>query len=102
LQHLRMLFVTPNQRRNTGGRWDAFGDVPRDMDTPAAESRREGLDALMTVLQTFIPSARQYEMQVAARLLPSIQEADNNLDSVSKQLRAAHVTAQGLEDKISA
>lgn len=101
LQHLHMLFVTPNQRRNTGGRWDAFGDVPREMDTPAAERRREGLEALMSVLQTFIPSARQYEMQVAARLLPSIQEADNNLDDLSIRLRAANSKAQREEDRAS-
>jgi predicted acylesterase/phospholipase RssA len=99
LQHLYMLFVTPNQRRNTGGRWDAFGEPPRGVDSASAERAREGLDALMSVLQTFIPSARQYEMQVAARLLPSIQEADNNLDSLSVRLRMANARAQGEGDR---
>ena len=101
LEHLHMLFVTPNQRRNTGGRWDAFGEAPRGLDSAAAERRREGLDALMSVLQTFIPSARQYEMQVAARLLPSIQEADNNLSELSIQVRDANRAAQRSEARAS-
>ena len=99
LQHLRMLFVTPNLRRNTGGRWDAFGEPPRSVDSTSAERAREGLDALMSVLRTFIPSARQYEMQVAARLLPSIQEADDNLEAIELQLRAANASAQREADR---
>ncbi|HEV7836899.1 MAG TPA: hypothetical protein VGO75_02445, partial [Gemmatimonadaceae bacterium] len=67
---LTMVFVTPNRRR---GKTDRAGADSTDRKT-------EGLDAVMKLLSTFVPSARQYELQIAARFLPTIQDADNTRD----------------------
>ncbi len=69
IDSLTMVFVTPNRRR---GKKDRAGD--------STDRKTEGLDAVMKLLSTFVPSARQYELQIAARFLPTIQDADNTRD----------------------
>ena len=76
IDSLTMVFVTPNRRRGRDDR--AAAD--------SAGRKIEGLDAVMKLLSTFVPSARQYELQIAARFLPTIQDADNKRDSSNARI----------------
>lgn len=103
LDNLNMLFVSPSQRRFTGNRHDVYsGDkgvaTARRDSTSVSPSRdpevaREGLDALAELLKAFIPSARQYELQIAGRLLPVVQKADRQRGNSQTNLALAEARA---------
>lgn len=84
LDSLYMLFVTPSRCRPTRKRCGFVGarhDGPSTQTTRTAdpekirEAQTDGLDALAKLLAVAIPSARQYELQVTGRILPTIDEA---------------------------
>ena len=68
---LKLLFVTADHRRHTGAREDRWirsigSSVPRP----------EGLEAGAILVGNMIPTARQYELQVAQRILEMLAAAD--------------------------
>lgn len=76
LDSLAMLFVTPSRRRGT-----------KRLPSDSSDARTDGLDAVVKLLQTFVPSARQYELQIAARLLPALQAEDYRSDRAGATIR---------------
>jgi predicted acylesterase/phospholipase RssA len=93
---LRMLFITPDQRRTTGGKRDRYGSVLADSVEVTSELKTEGLDAVTKLLQAFVPSARQYELQITARLLPTVQQSDLDKEAFRIQLERAR---RGIQDE---
>jgi len=86
LDSLYMFFVTPSRCRAShpgcafvGARRQskASGQQPLIKDDTAGERQSDGLDAVAKMLSGAIPAARQYELQIAARVLPVIQLADS-------------------------
>lgn len=84
MDNLYMLFVTPNRCRTTFNRCGFAGlrDSSRVMaaallnaKSVADENQADGLDAFAKLLSVSIPSARQYELQVAGRILPVVLTA---------------------------
>lgn len=111
LDNLRMLFVNPTQRRTTGKRWDVYSGrrsapepetkVPARRQALAipqprrpTEDTSKGADALAKLLANFIPSARQYELQIASRFLPTVQEVDRRDDQLAVQIATANESAR--------
>lgn len=102
LDSLYMLFVTPSRCRSTG-RDCAFIGARRT--TAASESKRtqyeeemeeaqaDGLDAVAKMLAVAIPSARQYELQIASRILPGVQDADFRADTAKAARRRMKLAA---------
>jgi predicted acylesterase/phospholipase RssA len=92
LGRLTMLFVTPSQIR--GGKRS-----PRSAPDPAAaavappEAKSAGLNAVTKLFAAFVPSARQYELQIAHRLLPTIQESDSQQNLLKYQRDSARRAA---------
>ena len=89
---LYLLYVTPDRRRSSAdSRHDTFlvraaGEVAGTDDTSAQPS---GLDAGVSLIGNFIPAARQYELQLAARMLPQSATIEEQLARKEAQLVAA-------------
>jgi predicted acylesterase/phospholipase RssA len=103
LDNLYMLYVNPGRRRLSGASRDRYSVGPRHPtdsahnspalgprdSTSIGEDKLEGLDAVAKLFATFVPSARQYELQIAARFLPTVQAADRRLTVDSARLARA-------------
>jgi predicted acylesterase/phospholipase RssA len=74
IDSLAMIFVTPSPRRETSGT------------NQRIDRRSAGLDAVARLISTFVPSSRQYELQIAGRFLPTIQIADAKGDTSSQRI----------------
>lgn len=88
LDSLYMLFVTPSRCRSTrthcafvGGRDNAGVGQRTPAEGDLVESQSDGLDAVAKMMSAAIPSARQYELQIASRMLPAVQDADKYADT---------------------
>jgi len=81
---LYLLYVTPDRRRFDGdSRRDMHFFRERAGDAAARKlgiaRRPEGVDAGLTIVSNFIPAAREYELQLAARMLPQTTTLEQQL-----------------------
>ena len=92
LGRLTMLFVTPGQVRARTLNLPSTEDAD-DLSEPSPEAKSGGLDAVTKLVAAFVPSARQYELQIAHRLLPTLQEADSQHNYLKYQRDSARRAA---------
>ena len=83
-QGLYLLYVTPDRRRFAGDpRRDMHLFRERAGDAAAQKlgitRRPEGVDAGLTIISNFVPAAREYELQLAARMLPQTTQLEQQL-----------------------
>lgn len=95
---LTMLFVTPSQMR--GGKRAGLAENPGPARDAPPESKTGGLDAVTKLLAAFVPSARQYELQIAHRLLPTIQESDSQQNLLKYQRDSARRAAASYSENV--
>jgi predicted acylesterase/phospholipase RssA len=87
-RELYLLYLSADRRRRLAdGRRDIFR--ARSPDDSAHHRRPEGLDAGFTVVSNFVPAARAYELQLAARVLPQAATVEQALAMKDAELAAA-------------
>jgi predicted acylesterase/phospholipase RssA len=79
----RLLYVSPDRRRRHDDRVDVFTAAASARD---AEGKPEGLEAAALLLRNAVPSARQYELQVASRLIPSDIASRGHLSAFEREI----------------
>jgi len=78
---LYLLYVTPDRRRGTSDNIRRNTFLARAEGSPVGGESRppSGLDAGLALIGNFIPAARQYELQLAARTLPQSSTVEEQL-----------------------
>ena len=92
---LYLLYVTPDRRRaGRDPRRDMF--LARAAGAPAggSTSAPSGLDAGLALIGNFIPAARQYELQLAGRMLPQSASVEQQLARKEADLVATSENAR--------
>jgi len=96
LGNLTMLFVTPNQFRAAEGVTGSNGSSSMEK-RHDPEIKSGGLDAVTKLFAAFVPSARQYELQIAHRLLPTIEVSGSQVDLLTFQRDSARRAFDNLD-----
>jgi len=99
LDSVYMLFLTPSRCRCPFPGERHRGDFPRkqniNREDTAVETRYDGADAFAKLLASAVPSARQYELQVMVRVLPTILDARREIEA----MRAINDSLEGEVDR---
>jgi predicted acylesterase/phospholipase RssA len=87
---LYLLYLTPDRRRGSvDSRRDMFLARAAGEPVNGGEAPPSGLDAGLALIGNFIPAARQYELQLAARTLPQSTSVEEQLAQKEAALMAS-------------